>query len=120
MVLVIDDDPVMQDLLDSYLTKEGFRVKTAANGKEGLRLARLERPEVISLDVLMPGTEADGWSTLAALKADPELADIPVVMVTIVDDKNKGFVLGASEYLTKPISYQRLTTALNKYRRNAD
>ena len=84
------------------------------NGKEGLRLARLERPEAITLDVLMPGDGADGWSTLAALKADPELAGIPVIMVTIVDDKNKGLVLGAADYLTKPIDRERLLAILDK------
>jgi PAS domain S-box-containing protein len=115
LVLVIDDDPVVRDLLNNYLTREGCRVKTATNGEEGLRLARQEYPEVITLDVLMPGTGADGWSTLATLKADPELAHIPVVMVTIADDKNKGFVLGASDYLTKPIDRDRLLAILNKY-----
>jgi PAS domain S-box-containing protein len=114
LVLVIDDDPVVRDLLHNYLAKEGFRVKTALNGKEGLRLARLERPEAITLDVLMPGDGADGWSTLAALKADPALADIPVIMVTIVDDKNKGLVLGAADYLTKPIDRERLLAILDK------
>jgi PAS domain S-box-containing protein len=116
VILVIDDDPAVRDLLATYLTKEDFRVKTAADGKAGLRLARLERPAAITLDVLMPGAGADGWSTLMALKADPDLADIPVVMVTIVDDKNKGFVLGAADYLTKPIDRERLLAVLNKYR----
>jgi CheY-like chemotaxis protein len=106
----------VRDLLSNYLTREDFRVKTAANGKEGLRLARLEYPHAITLDVLMPGRDADGWTTLAALKADPGLADIPVVMVTIVDDKSKGFILGAADYLTKPIDRERLLSVLNKFR----
>jgi signal transduction histidine kinase len=113
LVLIIDDDPVVRDLLHNYLAKEGFRVKTATNGKEGVCLARRERPEAITLDVLMPGEGADGWSTLSAIKTDPELAGIPVIMVTIVDDKNKGFILGAADYLTKPIDRERLRAILD-------
>ncbi|MFQ3617837.1 MAG: PAS domain S-box protein [Cyanobacteriota bacterium] len=112
-VLVIDDDPAVRDLVQRYLTKEGFRVETAANGAEGLRLARQIRPDAITLDVLMPDT--DGWSVLSAFKADPDLAEIPVVVMTIVDDKNRGFALGAADYLTKPIDYQRLTHLLQKF-----
>ena len=83
-VLVIDDEAVVRDLMQRVLTKEGFRVLTADNGEEGLRLAREQRPE-ITLDVMMPGM--DGWVVLSALMADRELADIPVIMLTIVDDK---------------------------------
>ncbi|HIK40313.1 PAS domain S-box protein [Thermoleptolyngbya sp. M55_K2018_002] len=112
-VLVIDDDPAVRDLVQRYLTKEGFRVETAANGAEGLQLARQIRPDAITLDVLMPDT--NGWSVLSAFKADPDLAEIPVVVMTIVDDKNRGFALGAADYLTKPIDYQRLTHLLQKF-----
>ncbi|MBE7555515.1 MAG: PAS domain S-box protein [Anaerolineales bacterium] len=115
-VLVIDDDPAVLDLLTNYLVKEGFRVKTAPTTEEGLRLARLEQPDVITLDVLMPDKCLDGWAALTALKADPDLAGIPVVMVTIVDDKNKGFALGAADYLTKPIDREHLIAIVNKYR----
>ena len=69
-------------------------------------MARQLRPDAITLDVMMPGM--DGWAVLAALKSDPDLADIPVVMVTIVDDKRLGYSLGASDYLTKPIDRSRL------------
>jgi PAS domain S-box-containing protein len=113
-VLVIDDDASVRDLIVRQLGKEGFRVETAANGQEGLHLARKLHPLVITLDVMMP--KMDGWSVLAALKADPDLVDIPVIMLSIVDDKNLGFALGASDYLTKPIDYKRLTTVLEKYR----
>ncbi|MCQ3976180.1 MAG: hypothetical protein DPW09_22360 [Anaerolineae bacterium] len=119
-VLVIDDDPAVRDLLSNYLGKEGFRVKTAPTTEEGLRLARVEQPDVITLDVLMPDKCLDGWAALAALKADPGLANIPVIMVTIVDDKNKGFALGATDYLTKPIDRERLITLVNKYRREPE
>ena len=116
LILVIDDDPVVRDIMSRTLEKEGFRVRQANGGAEGLRLARALRPDAITLDVMMPGM--DGWAVLAALKADPDLADTPVVMVTIVDDKNLGYALGAADYLTKPIDRRRLASALLKYRRD--
>ncbi len=112
-VLVIDDDPAVRDLMNRVLEKEGFRVALAADGREGLRKAQEIHPTVILLDVLMPGT--DGWEVLAALKADPNLHEIPVVMSTIVDDRRKGFVLGAADYLVKPIQPERLAKVLWKY-----
>ena len=115
--LVIDDDPVVRDLMQSFLGKEGYRVLAAANGEEGLRLARELRPDAITLDVMMPGL--DGWSVLTALKADPDLADTPVILLTITDNKSMGYALGASEYLTKPIERDRLLAMLEKYRKLA-
>ena len=100
-VLVIDDDPVVQDLMARLLSKEGFRVVTASSGEEGLRLAETLRPGAITLDVMMPGM--DGWAVLAALKANHDLADIPVILVTMTDDRNMGYALGASDYMTKPV-----------------
>jgi GAF domain-containing protein/CheY-like chemotaxis protein len=114
VVLVIDDDGSVRDLMSRFLGKEGFRVITATGGEEGLRLARELRPDVVTLDVLMPGM--DGWSVLAALKADAELADIPVVMLTMLDDRNLGYALGAADYLTKPIERERLVAVLARYR----
>jgi Amt family ammonium transporter len=105
-VLVIDDDPTARELVERTLAREGLVVVTAASGAEGLALARARRPMVITLDVMMP--DLDGWSVLSQLKADPELADIPVVMLTMVDDKQRGFALGAAEYLTKPVERDRL------------
>ncbi len=116
-VLIIDDDSAARDLTGRVLAREGFAVKCAANGPEGLELARRVHPAVIALDVMMPGM--DGWAVLAALKADPQLAAIPVIMMTIVDDRNLGFALGAAEYLTKPIDWNRLAAVLRKYRRTA-
>ena len=113
-VLVIDDEPAVRDLMQRFLGKEGFRVVTAHGGEDGLRQARELRPDAITLDVMMPGM--DGWAVLSALKADPDVADIPVVMLTIVDDKNLGYALGASDYLTKPIDRERLVTVLKQYR----
>jgi CheY-like chemotaxis protein len=89
---------------------------SADGGEEGLRLAGELRPDVITLDAMMPGM--DGWAVLAALKADPDVSDIPVIMLTIVDDKNLGYALGAAEYLTKPIDRDRLVSLLEKYRHN--
>jgi signal transduction histidine kinase/DNA-binding response OmpR family regulator len=112
-VLVIEDDPGARDLLTRFLTKEGYRVETAAGGEAGLRLARELNPDIITLDVMMP--DKDGWAVLSDLKADPELANIPVVMLTIVDNKNLGYALGAADYLTKPIQRDRLLAVLEKY-----
>jgi signal transduction histidine kinase/CheY-like chemotaxis protein/HAMP domain-containing protein len=115
-VLVIDDDGAVRDLMSRFLGKEGFRVATAAGGEEGLRLARELQPDVITLDVLMPGM--DGWSVLAALKVDAAVADIPVVMLTMLDDRNLGYTLGAADYLTKPVDRERLVAVLERYRRD--
>ncbi|HEX6368928.1 MAG TPA: response regulator [Longimicrobium sp.] len=112
-VLVIDDDPVQRDLMTRFLGKEGFHVRTAASGREGLRLARQIHPVAITLDVMMP--EMDGWSVLRTLKADAALRDIPVVMLTMVDDPDRGFALGASDYATKPVNRQRLSRILRKH-----
>jgi signal transduction histidine kinase/CheY-like chemotaxis protein len=115
-VLVIDDEAAVRDLMQRFLTKEGFRVVTAHGGVEGLRRARELRPDAITLDVMMPGM--DGWAVLSALKADPDIADIPVIMLTIVDDRNLGYALGASDYLTKPIDRERLVAVLRQHRRD--
>jgi CheY-like chemotaxis protein len=88
-------------------------VLTAAAGAEGLELAKATHPAAITLDVMMPGT--DGWGILSALKADPDTADIPVVMLTIVDDRGRGYALGASDYLTKPIDWPRLSAILRRF-----
>jgi signal transduction histidine kinase/DNA-binding response OmpR family regulator len=114
-VLVIDDDANVRDLMARTLAREGFHVETAAEGKTGLELARSLRPAVITLDAMMPGM--DGWAVLTSLKADPDTAGIPVVMLTIVDDKNMGFALGAADYFTKPIDWKRLSSSLQKHRR---
>jgi CheY-like chemotaxis protein len=112
-VLVIDDDALQRDLMQRYLRKEGFTVCTASGGAQGLRMARQLLPAAITLDVMMP--EGDGWSVLTALKNDPELCNIPVVMLTMVDDPQRGFLLGASDYATKPVNRRRLSQILKKY-----
>ena len=112
-VLVIDDDPIVHDLLTRLLAREGLQVVSAFSGAEGLRLAAAVRPAVITLDVMMPGL--DGWAVLTALKGNPDLADIPIIVVTITDDKNMGYALGAADYLMKPIEPARLTAVLKKH-----
>jgi PAS domain S-box-containing protein len=112
-VLVIEDDPLIRELMARFLGKEGFHVVLATNGEEGQRLAQELLPNVITLDVMMPG--ADGWTVLANLKTHAATCDIPVVMLTIVDDHGRGFALGAADYLTKPIDWQRLGTILRKF-----
>ena len=113
-VLVVDDDPTVRDMMRRYLAREGFHVVTASDGDEGLRIARRIVPSVITLDVVMP--EKDGWDVLRSLKSEQELADIPVVMLTIIDEKNKGYALGASDYIIKPINRDQLLSVLEKFR----
>jgi CheY-like chemotaxis protein/anti-sigma regulatory factor (Ser/Thr protein kinase) len=113
-ILVIDDDVSMHDLMQRFLYREGFNAILAASGQEGLRLAREQAPDVILLDVRMPNL--NGWEVLSCLKSDPDLANIPVVMVTIEDDQALGCALGAVDYLLKPINYDRLLTLLQPYR----
>lgn len=112
-VLVIDDDPGVRDMLPRFLANMGLSAATAASGEEGLQRARELQPDMIMLDVLMP--HMDGWNVLAALKADSELAHVPVFMLSIVDDKQTGFLLGAAEYFTKPIDSARLAELLHGY-----
>ncbi|HJW72149.1 MAG TPA: response regulator [Geothrix sp.] len=113
-ILLVDDDPFLLDALSRLLMLDGHRVLTAADGVEGLSLAAEAKPGLIVMDVMMPGM--DGWEVLKALKADPSLAHIPVVMLTILDEEEKGLALGAVEYLFKPIDRSRLVAALRKYR----
>jgi len=113
-VLVIDDDATARELLADQLKAEGFSVVTASGGLEGLKLAKQVRPSVITLDVIMP--DLDGWSVLAALRQDSELAEIPVIMVTILDQQRRGVALGAAGYLTKPIDRERLHRLVDRFR----
>lgn len=114
LVLVIDDDPAVLDMMSRLLDKEGYRAVTASSGEEGLRLAKELHPDVITLDVIMSRT--NGWDTLSAIKADPELSVVPVIMLTMSDNRSLGYMLGAAEYLTKPIDRVRLYALLEKYR----
>ena len=112
-VLIIDDDASQRDLMRRFLTKEGFCVRSAGSGEEGLRLARQLLPLAITLDVMMP--EMDGWAVLETLKSDAVLRHIPVIMLTMVDDSDRGFAMGADDYVTKPVNRRRLTRILKRY-----
>ena len=112
-VLVVDDDPAVHDVLAATLGKEGYQITHAKDGIEALHLMRTHPPDVVTLDVMMP--KMDGWSVLGIMKSEPQLAHIPVIMLTIVDHRNLGFSLGASEYMTKPIDRNRLIALIEKF-----
>ena len=112
-ILIVDDDAAGTELVGRMLAGEGFRAVPAASGEEGLRLARELRPDLILLDVLMPS--ADGWAVLSQLKADPLLADIPVVMISVTSEKALGFAVGAADYLVKPVDRESLMRTVEKY-----
>ena len=113
LVLVIDDDRGVREMMERHLTSHGFRVVTAADGFEGLELARKLKPAVITLDAIMP--DLDGWAVLGALKAGDETSNIPVIMVTVMDKEERGYALGATEFLPKPIDWTALTGTLARY-----
>jgi adenylate cyclase len=112
LIVVADDDRTVRDVVARFLEREGFSVALADGGQQALRLVRELHPDAITLDVIMP--DLDGWTVLAAIKGDPALADIPVVLLTIVDEKNRGYSLGAVEYLVKPVDREKLTQTLRR------
>jgi CheY-like chemotaxis protein len=112
-VLVVDDDPTVHDLLSATLSKEGYGVVHARDGAEALEILRTNPPDIVTLDVMMP--KVDGWSVLGAMKSDPSLDHIPVIMITIVDDRHLGYTLGAAEFMTKPIDRGRLLTLVRSF-----
>ena len=114
VVLVIDDDPTHRELMSRFLDRSGYAARVAGDGPTGLAMAREHAPHAILLDVTMPGM--DGWSVLSTLKADPALADIPVVMVTLVDQKALASSLGAADYINKPVDWARLGLMLDRFR----
>ena len=111
-VLIIDDDGTARELMTRFLEREGYYSAWAASGAEGLRLARRLQPAAILLDVLMPGM--DGWTVLAALKSEPLTSEIPVIMLTMVDDRTLGYALGAADYLLKPVDRERLRIVVRR------
>jgi len=110
LVLVVDDDATVRELVQRHLERSGFVVVTAGGGQEGLRLVRELRPAAVTLDIMMP--DLDGWTVLAAMKGDPVLAATPVVLMSIVDQKNRGYALGAADYLVKPVDRAKLVETL--------
>ncbi|MFO0552898.1 MAG: response regulator [Polyangiaceae bacterium] len=113
VVLVVDDDETSRDLLTRILEAEGHSVVVARDGQQGLELARALKPAAITLDVIMP--RVDGWAALSALKADPALCDIPVIVVSVLGDRAFGLSVGATEYVTKPVDRERLATILKRH-----
>ena len=111
-ILVVDDDTNSRDLLRRMLEKQGYTVLTASGGTEGVAVAKEQRPDLVTLDVMMPSM--DGWAVLSALKADTATASIPVVMMTMVEDRPMGFALGAADYLTKPVDKSRVLEAVSR------
>ncbi|MFN2976582.1 response regulator [Terriglobus aquaticus] len=114
IVLVVDDDPAQRELLKRFLEREGFGVRTAADGKTGVELARSLQPRAILLDVMMP--QMDGWSVLSAIKSDPETERIPVVMVSFVNEPGLSEYLGAAETVQKPVEWSRLKSVMERFR----
>jgi signal transduction histidine kinase/CheY-like chemotaxis protein len=114
-VLIVDDDPSVHDVLSATLGRQGYEILHAADGEEALQIMRKSRPDVVTLDVMMP--KIDGWSVLGIMKSDSRLQDIPVIMLTIVDDRNLGYSLGASEFMTKPIDRPRLIALVREFAR---
>lgn len=113
-VLVIDDDESVHGVLTNMLTREGYSTRIARDGKDGLRIALEYHPDIVILDILMPGV--DGWSVLSQLKATPGLEDVPIILLTMLENKEMGFALGAAEYLTKPIDASKLLPVLDRHR----
>jgi CheY-like chemotaxis protein len=118
IVLLVDDDPQIHHLIGTMLTREGYRVEHASGGAEALERAREIKPAVILLDVMMP--HIDGWTVLGTLKKDPELSDIPVVIVSLLDERPLGLSLGAAEFLTKPIDRNTLAEVVRTYAGSAN
>jgi adenylate cyclase len=112
-VLVVEDDPDIAAVLRTYLESDGYAVEVATDGQQAIHAAREHRPLAITLDISLP--KLDGWSVLNALKREPATADIPVIVVSIVDNKDFGMVLGATEYLVKPIDHERLRGILRQF-----
>jgi CheY-like chemotaxis protein len=110
LILVVDDDATVRELVERHLERSGFAVVTACGGQEGLRLVRELQPAAVTLDIMMP--DLDGWTVLAAIKGDPVLAATPVVLMSIVDQKNRGYALGAADYLVKPVDRAKLIETL--------
>jgi len=117
VVLVVDDDTGVRDLLSRYLSKEGYLVECVASGDEGIKRAKEILPMAIILDVMMP--RKDGWAVLQEIKNEPTLKLIPVVMYTMLDEKNFGLAIGASDYLIKPVSKEKILQVLDKYKHRA-
>jgi len=117
-ILVIDDDDNAQDMMKKFLEKQDFSILQAKRGEDGLKLAAEHMPDVITLDVMMP--EMDGWEVLAALQGNERTKNIPVIMLTMADEPDIGYSLGATDYLTKPVNWTELSTILSNHQIQSD
>ena len=111
-VLVVDDDPLMQQLVAGQLEPVGFKVVSAEDGISALKRARELKPQAILLDIHLP--KLDGWSVLSQLKGEPSLASIPVILISVEEQRARGFSLGACEYLVKPVEPERLVEVVQR------
>jgi DNA-binding response OmpR family regulator len=112
-ILVVEDDDNMIEMLRHYFSKQGVQIDVALNGTDALTKARIKKPNLITLDINMPGL--NGWDTLTIIKSDVELSDIPVVVITSEEERKKGLDLGADEYLIKPINKDDIETIFSRY-----
>ena len=113
LVLVIEDDPLSAKLLTTHLAEEGFHVELADDGESAFNKALSLHPSVITLDIMLP--KVDGWDLLSRLKSNPETREIPIVVVSIIDERGKGFALGAADYLVKPVQREELIAAIKRF-----
>ena len=113
-ILVIDDDQDAQDLMKKFIKKEKYNILQASSGSKGLEMASQHQPDLITLDVMMP--EMDGWEVLTALQNNEETRNIPVIMLSMLNEPDIGFSLGATDYLTKPVDWERLSAILDKHK----
>lgn len=111
-VMVVDDDPVMRDLMTRFLKREGYAAVVVSDSRQALEVARTHRPMAVTLDVMMP--EIDGWSVLKQLKNDPLTAEIPVIMISMVDQSDLAYAIGVTDYLRKPVERDRLSRILQQ------
>ena len=116
--LVIDDDDNAQDMMRKFLEKQNVSILQAKSGEDGLKLAAEHMPDAITLDVMMP--EMDGWEVLTALQSNETTKNIPVIMLTMADEPDIGFSLGATDYLTKPVNWDQLSGILNRHKIESD
>ncbi len=112
LVLIIDDDPEAADILATYLEDAGYRTRVASDGRAGIEMARALKPVVITVDIMMP--EMDGWEVIERLKMYDETSSIPIVVVSIVNNRPLGFSLGVSAHVRKPISRDELLDAMRR------
>ena len=112
LILIVEDDVSSQELMASYLEAGGYRTMTAGLGQDAIRMAREEKPAAITLDMVMPGKT--GWEILHDLKSSAATATIPVVIVSVIDERKMGLAMGAADYLTKPVSQEKLLAALSQ------